>query len=130
MSDEPPLALHGRLQPSERGLLAPSTGRRLSWRHDRHTCQRASDLPDLAGKEPRGVGTAQQVSSVLEILRAGGDYLPPGCQYGWHGSRGVLPLLIKTMPPEPKVPQEGGLKIDIDITQGGKGRHGSEAAEA
>ncbi len=26
-----------------------------------------------------------------------------------------VPLLIKTMPPEPKVPQEGGLNIVIDL---------------
>jgi hypothetical protein len=27
-----------------------------------------------------------------------------------------VPLLIKTMPPEPKVPQENGLNIVIDLT--------------
>jgi len=27
-----------------------------------------------------------------------------------------VPLLIKTMPPESKVPQEGGLNIHIDLT--------------
>ena len=27
-----------------------------------------------------------------------------------------VPLLIKTMPPEPKVPQEGGQNIHIDLT--------------
>ena len=33
-----------------------------------------------------------------------------------------VPLLIKTMPPEPKVPQEGGLNIHIDLTsEGGDG---------
>ena len=31
-----------------------------------------------------------------------------------------VPLLIKTMPPEPKVPQEGGLNIHIDLTKGGR----------
>ncbi len=30
-----------------------------------------------------------------------------------------VPRLIKTMPPEPKVPQEGGLNIHIDLTLGG-----------
>ena len=27
-----------------------------------------------------------------------------------------VPLLIKTMPPEPRVPQENGLNIRIDLT--------------
>jgi hypothetical protein len=27
-----------------------------------------------------------------------------------------LPLLIKTLPPEPRVPQENGLNIRIDLT--------------
>lgn len=27
-----------------------------------------------------------------------------------------VPLLIKTLPPEPKVPQENGLNIRIDLT--------------
>jgi hypothetical protein len=27
-----------------------------------------------------------------------------------------VPLLIKTMPPEPRVPQENGLNIHIDLT--------------
>ena len=27
-----------------------------------------------------------------------------------------VPLLIKTMPPEPRIPQEGGLNIHIDLT--------------
>ncbi len=27
-----------------------------------------------------------------------------------------VPLLVKTMPPEPKVQQEGGLNIVIDLT--------------
>ena len=27
-----------------------------------------------------------------------------------------VPLLLKAMPPEPRVPQEGGLNIHIDLT--------------
>jgi hypothetical protein len=76
----------------------------------------------------------------LERLRGGlFGYLPLRVRPGVEQAGGVeylvllaqeapktfVPLLIKTMPPEPKVPQEGGLNIHIDLTFGGgwPGRH-------
>ena len=50
----------------------------------------------------------------MAFEQAGGvDYLVRLAQ---EDPKTFVPLLIKTMPPEPKVPQEGGLNIVIDLT--------------
>ena len=43
----------------------------------------------------------------------GGEYLVRLAQ---EDPKTFVPLLIKTMQPAPKVPQEGGLNIYIDLT--------------
>ncbi len=44
---------------------------------------------------------------------AGVDYLERLAQ---EDPKTFVPLLIRTMPPEPKLPQQAGLNIDIDLT--------------
>ena len=48
------------------------------------------------------------------VERAGGvEYLVRLAQ---EDPKAFVPLLIKTMPPKPTVPQEGGMNIHIDLT--------------
>jgi hypothetical protein len=68
----------------------------------------------------RAKGTPNKVNqSIREAIQmafeqAGGvEYLVRLAQ---EDPKTFVPLLIKTMPPEPKVPQEGGLNIHIDLT--------------
>ena len=68
----------------------------------------------------RAKGTPNKVNqSIREAIQmafeqAGGvDYLVRLAQ---EDPKTFVPLLIKTMPPEPRVPQEGGLNIHIDLT--------------
>ena len=68
----------------------------------------------------RAKGTPNKVNqSIREAIQqafeqAGGvDYLVRLAQ---EDPKTFVPLLIKTMPPEPRVPQENGLNIHIDLT--------------
>ncbi len=68
----------------------------------------------------RAKGTPNKVNqSIREAIQmafeqAGGvDYLVRLAQ---EDPKTFVPLLIKTMPPEPRVPKEGGLNIHIDLT--------------
>ena len=68
----------------------------------------------------RAKGTPNKVNqSIREAIQiafeqAGGvEYLVRLAQ---EDPKTFVPLLIKTMPPEPRVPQEGGLNIHIDLT--------------
>jgi hypothetical protein len=83
--------------------------------------------PAIPPRPPKGTrwggrakGTPNKVNqSIREAIqmafeRVGGvDYLVRLAQ---EDPKTFVPLLIKTMPPEPKVPQEGGLNIVIDLT--------------
>ena len=83
--------------------------------------------PAIPPRPPKGTrwggrakGTPNKVNqSIREAIQqafeqAGGvDYLVRLAQ---EDPKTFVPLLIKTMPPEPKVPQEGGLNIVIDLT--------------
>jgi len=83
--------------------------------------------PAIPPKPPKGTrwggrakGTPNKVNqSIREAIQmafeqAGGvEYLVRLAQ---EDPKTFVPLLIKTMPPEPKVPQEGGLNIHIDLT--------------
>jgi hypothetical protein len=86
-----------------------------------HFSQRGSP-PEAAQGYPlgRAKGTPNKVNqSIREAIQmafeqAGGvEYLVRLAQ---EDPKTFVPLLIKTMPPEPKVPQEGGLNIHIDLT--------------
>jgi hypothetical protein len=68
----------------------------------------------------RAKGTPNKVDqSIREAIHmafeqvGGVDYLVRLAQ---EDPKTFVPLLIKTMPPEPRVPQEGGLNIHIDLT--------------
>ena len=68
----------------------------------------------------RAKGTPNKVNqSIREAIQmafeqAGGvEYLVRLAQ---EDPKTFVPLLIKTMPPEPRVPQENGLNIHIDLT--------------
>ena len=68
----------------------------------------------------RAKGTPNKVNqSIREAIQmafeqAGGvDYLVRLAQ---EDPKTFVPLLIKTLPPEPRVPQENGLNIRIDLT--------------
>ena len=68
----------------------------------------------------RANGTPNKVNqSIREAIQmafeqvGGVEYLVRLAQ---EDSKTFVPLLIKTVPPEPKVPQEGGLNIHIDLT--------------
>ncbi len=67
----------------------------------------------------RAKGTPNKVNqSIREAIQmafeqvGGVEYLVRLAQ---EDPKTFVPLLIKTMPPEPKVPQEGGLNIVIDL---------------
>ena len=86
-----------------------------------------SSGPAIPPRPPKGTrwggrakGTPNKVNqSIREAIQmafeqAGGvEYLVRLAQ---EDPKTFVPLLIKTMPPEPKVPQEGGLNIHIDLT--------------
>ena len=86
-----------------------------------------SSGPAIPPKPPKGTrwggrakGTPNKVNqSIREAIQmafeqAGGvEYLVRLAQ---EDPKTFVPLLIKTMPPEPTVPQEGGLNIHIDLT--------------
>ena len=68
----------------------------------------------------RAKGTPNKVNqSIREAIQmafeqvGGVDYLVRLAQ---EDPKTFVPLLIKTLPPEPKVPQENGLNIRIDLT--------------
>ena len=68
----------------------------------------------------RAKGTPNKVNqSIREAIQmafeqvGGVEYLVRLAQ---EDPKTFVPLLIKTMPPEPRVPQEGGLNIHIDLT--------------
>ena len=68
----------------------------------------------------RAKGTPNKVNqSIREAIQmafeqvGGVEYLVRLAQ---EDPKTFVPLLIKTMPPESKVPQEGGLNIHIDLT--------------
>jgi len=83
--------------------------------------------PAIPPRPPKGTrwggrakGTPNKVNqSIREAIQmafeqvGGVDYLVRLAQ---EDPKTFVPLLIKTMPPEPKVPQEGGLNIRIDLT--------------
>ena len=83
--------------------------------------------PAIPPRPPKGTrwggrakGTPNKVNqSIREAIQmafeqAGGvEYLVRLAQ---EDPKTFVPLLIKTMPPEPKVPQKGGLNIHIDLT--------------
>ena len=53
----------------------------------------------------------------MALEQAGGaEYLVRMAQ---EDPKTFVRMLIKTMPPEPRVPQEGGLNIRIDLTSAG-----------
>ena len=86
-----------------------------------------SSGPAIPPRPPKGTrwggrakGTPNKVNqSIREAIQmafeqAGGvEYLVRLAQ---EDPKTFVPLLIKTMPPEPRVPQEGGLNIHIDLT--------------
>lgn len=76
------------------GLVPVDPGRELEQHGELHGCLPLRPRP---GVEPAG----------------GVEYLVRLAQ---QDPKTFVPLLIKTMPPEPKVPQEGGLNIHIDLT--------------
>ena len=68
----------------------------------------------------RAKGTPNKVNqSIREAIQmafeqvGGVEYLVRLAQ---EDPKTFVPLLIKTLPPEPRVPQEGGLNIRIDLT--------------
>ncbi len=83
--------------------------------------------PAIPPRPPKGTrwggrakGTPNKVNqSIREAIQmafeqvGGVDYLVRLAQ---EDPKTFVPLLIKTMPPEPKLPQEGGLNIVIDLT--------------
>ena len=83
--------------------------------------------PAIPPRPPKGTrwggrakGTPNKVNqSIREAIQmafeqvGGVEYLVRLAQ---EDPKTFVPLLIKTMPPEPKVPQEGGLNIVIDLT--------------
>ena len=86
-----------------------------------------SSGPAIPPRPPKGTrwggrakGTPNKVNQTIReaiqmaFEQAGGvEYLVRLAQ---EDPKTFVPLLIKTMPPEPKVPQEGGLNIHIDLT--------------
>jgi hypothetical protein len=88
----------------------------------------STNAPDLPGvgrppRPPKGArrggrakGTPNKVNqSIREAFEqvGGVEYL---VRLAREDPKTFVPLLIKTMPPEPKVPKEGGLNIVIDLT--------------
>ena len=83
--------------------------------------------PAIPPRPPKGTrwggrakGTPNKVNqSIREAIQmafeqvGGVEYLVRLAQ---EDPKTFVPLLIKTMPPEPKEPQEGGLNIRIDLT--------------
>ena len=83
--------------------------------------------PAIPPRPPKGTrwggrakGTPNKVNqSIREAIQmafeqvGGVEYLVRLAQ---EDPKTFVPLLIKTMPPEPKAPQEGGLNIVIDLT--------------
>ncbi len=71
------------------------------------------------GGRAKGVTPNKVNQSIREAIQqafeqvGGADYLVRLAQ---EDPKTFVPLLIKTMPPEPKVSQEGGLNIRIDLT--------------
>lgn len=63
---------------------------------------------------PKKVNQSIREAVQMAFVQAGGvDYLVRLAQ---EDPKTFVPLLIKTMPPEPRVPQENGLNIHIDLT--------------
>jgi hypothetical protein len=55
----------------------------------------------------------EAIQMAFEQAGGGVEYLVRLAQ---EDPKTFVPLLFKTMPPEPKVPQEGGRNIHIDLT--------------
>ena len=86
-----------------------------------------SSGPAVPPRPPKGTrwggrakGTPNKVNQTIReaiqmaFEQAGGvEYLVRLAQ---EDPKTFVPLLIKTMPPEPRVPQENGLNIHIDLT--------------
>jgi hypothetical protein len=86
-----------------------------------------SSGPAIPPRPPKGTrwggrakGTPNKVNqSIREAIQmafeqvGGVEYLVRLAQ---EDPKTFVPLLIKTLPPEPRVPQEGGLNIRIDLT--------------
>ena len=86
-----------------------------------------SSGPAIPPRPPKGTrwggrakGTPNKVNqSIREAIQmafeqvGGVEYLVRLAQ---EDPKTFVPLLIKTMPPEPRVPQESGLNIHIDLT--------------
>jgi hypothetical protein len=110
-------------------LCLPDTSSALTSSEDLpiSTSAPASSVTSLPPRPPKGTrwggrakGTPNKVNqSIREAIQmafeqvGGVDYLVRLAQ---EDPKTFVPLLIKTMPPEPKVPQEGGLNIVIDLT--------------
>ena len=63
---------------------------------------------------PNKVNQSIREAIQMAVEQAGGvEYLVRLAQ---EDPKTFVPLLIRTMPPEPRVPQEGGLNIHIDLT--------------
>jgi len=87
----------------------------------------STSVPAVPPRPPKGTrwggrakGTPNKVNqSIREAIQmafeqAGGvEYLVRLAQ---EDPKTFVPLLIKTLPPEPRVPQENGLNIRIDLT--------------
>lgn len=84
----------------------------------------ARDPPPRPGKGTRwggrSKGTPNKVNqSIREAIQmafepVGGVEYP--VRLAQEDPKTFVPLLIRTMPPEPRVPQEGGLNIRIELT--------------
>ncbi len=67
-----------------------------------------------AKRTPNKVNQSIREAIQIAFEQAGGVEYP--VRLAQEDPRTFVPLLIKTMPPEPKLPQEGGLNIVIDLT--------------